>query len=68
MYDFDRRIENTLFPNLPSSWQEFVRQEAYRLRLSHQELREISQIGVDLMMWQEASLPELWRGENKKKI
>ncbi len=68
MYDFNKRIANTLFFNLPASWQEFVRQEAYRLRLSHQELREISQIGVDLMMWQEGDLPELWRGENKKEI
>ncbi len=68
MYDFDKRIQNTLFSNLPPSWQEFVRQEAYRLRLSHQELREISQIGVDLMMWQEADLPQLWRGNNKKQI
>ena len=68
MYDFDKRIQNTLFSNLSTSWQEFLRQEAYRLRLSHQELREIAQIGVDLMMWGEASLPQLWRGEKKKQI
>ncbi len=68
MYDFDRRINNTLFSHLPASWQEFFRQEAYRLRLSHQELREIAQIGVDLMMWGESSLPQLWRGESKKQI
>ncbi len=59
-YDFDAKIAHTLFASLPKSDQAFLQKKAYEYRLSHQSLKELVDIGIDLYMWGEGSLEELW--------
>ncbi len=67
IYDFESKIQNTHFASLPEAERRFLRQKASELRLSHQELRELCDIGVDLAMWGEGSLAELWPSSADKK-
>ncbi len=64
-YDFDAKIAHTLFASLPKSDQAFLQKKAYEYRLSHQSLKELVDIGIDLYMWGEGSLEELWEDGSK---
>ncbi|BCD68430.1 spore photoproduct lyase family protein [Nitratiruptor sp. YY09-18] len=68
IYDFEKKIAHTLFANLPKSEQEFVRTQAYKWRLSAAQLKQLCDIGIDLYMWSEGSLANLWEGESKEEI
>ena len=65
---FNTSIKNTLFYNLPKSQQLFIRQKAYTLRFSHQEIRQIVDIARDLEMWNERSLEEIFPTHSQKKV
>ena len=67
IYDFEAKIANTNFSSLPKEDQKFLEKKAYELRLSHQELRELCDIGVDLAMWDEGSLASKWPSKANKK-
>ena len=66
MYDFDKKRQNTYFDRLPPKEQEFIKQKAYEHRLSHQEIKQLCDMGVDLYMWNETPLSQLWLGKSKK--
>ncbi len=57
---FPRIAERTLFGCLPAEERDFLRRQALDYRFSQQELRQISEIGVDLNMWDESPLPAVW--------
>ncbi len=57
---FHRIAEQTPFGRLPGEQREFVYRKALDFRFSHQELREISEIGVDLNTWGAPSLIDAW--------
>lgn len=67
IYDFEAKIANTNFSSLPEGDRKFLEKKAYELRLSHQELRELCDIGVDLAMWGEGSLASKWLAKSNKK-
>ncbi len=67
MYDFEKRAKNTLFERLPLREQKFLQQIAYRYRLSHQEIRQLCEMDVDLLMWQEKPLSQIWQDGEKKR-
>ena len=57
---FSRIAAQTPFGRLPAEQRDFLRREALDLRFSQQELRQITEIGVDLMMWGEPSIMDVW--------
>lgn len=57
---FPRIVEQTLFSHLPAGQRAFLHRQALDYRFSQQELRRISEIGVDLNMWGEPSLVAAW--------
>ncbi len=50
----------TAFRYLPDEQQQFLRQQALRYRFTLQDLRQITEIALDLNMWEEGTLIELW--------
>ena len=60
---FANHAEQTPFQRLPKTQQEFLRLQAERHRFTLQELRIISEIALDLNMWGEQSITELWPEE-----
>lgn len=57
---FPRIAEQTLFNRLPEEERDFLRRQALDYRFSQQELRRISEIGVDLAMWNQPPLMAVW--------
>lgn len=57
---FTRIEPQTLFSKLPEATQSFIRDKAFALRLTQQELRELCQMANDLLMWKESELESLW--------
>ncbi len=60
---FSRLVENTLFFQLPEAQQRFLARQAEQYRLSHQDLRQLSEIAVDLNLWQGDDIEAIWPGE-----
>ncbi|BCD61819.1 spore photoproduct lyase [Nitratiruptor sp. YY08-26] len=67
IYDFEKKVAHTHYFSLPEKQREFIRNLAYKYRLSHAELKQICDIAVDLYMWAEASIEELWEERKNKK-
>ncbi|WP_200763756.1 SPL family radical SAM protein [Nitrosophilus alvini] len=66
---FEEKIKKTLYFNLPQNQQDFIRKRAYENRFSFQELKQIVDIAIDLNMWQESSLIDIWPyGKNRKQL
>ncbi len=65
---FNTSIQNTLYDKLPLSEQEFIKQKAYELKFSHQELKQIIDIARDLGMWNEKSIIEIFPDHDQKKV
>ena len=57
---FEKHSEETLFPMLDPADQAFIRSIAVRYRLTFQELRQLAENALDLRMWKQTPLPELW--------
>ncbi|WP_281951214.1 SPL family radical SAM protein [Nitrosophilus kaiyonis] len=68
IYDFENKIKNTLFFNLPKNSREFLKNKAYEYRLTFNELKQLIEIAIDLNMWDEGDLKDLWIDGDKKKI
>lgn len=71
---FSTISEQTSFRHLPEDQQWFLQQQAYRFRFTLQDLRKLAEIALDLNMWGEGSIIELWpvsatdeNGRNEKK-
>jgi spore photoproduct lyase len=52
--------QTPFFCRLPAEQREFLRRKALDFRFSRQELRQISEIGVDLRMWGAPSIIDAW--------
>ena len=57
---FQRIAEQTPFGRLPGEQRAFLYRQALDFRFSHQELRAISEIGVDLNTWGAPSIIDSW--------
>jgi len=58
------------FNKLDKTLQDFIEQKAFEYRLSFQDLKALVDIAIDLNMWQEGSLADIWedRGSRKETI
>ncbi len=63
---FETSIKNSYFHKLNSNEQLFIREKATEMRFSHQEIRQIIEMAVDLNMWDEGSIIT-YCGENPNK-
>ncbi len=52
--------EQTPFSRLPEEQRSFLRQQAYRFHFTLQDLRKLTEMALDLNMWGEGSIIELW--------
>jgi spore photoproduct lyase len=55
------------FNKLDESLQEFIEQKANSYRLSFQDLKALVDMAIDLSMWQEGSLIDIWEDKRDKK-
>ncbi len=62
---FPRLVDKTLYARLPEAQQTFVREQAMRYRFTHQELRQLCEIAVDLNLWAEAGIDRIWPADNR---
>ena len=57
---FESIAEKTFFPRLPQQQQAFLREISLRHRFTLQELRQVSEIALDLEMWSSAPIQQQW--------
>jgi spore photoproduct lyase len=57
---FNSISEQTSFRYLPEEQQSFLQQQACRYHFSMQDVRKLTEIALDLNMWGEGSIIELW--------
>ena len=67
-YLFEKKIEHTHFSSLKPTTQEFVKKKAYEYRLSHAQLKQVCDMSVDLQMWGEGSIEDLWEDHSDKRV
>jgi len=65
---FNNSIKNTLFKKLSNDEQEFIKQKAYDLKFSHQEIKQIVDMARDLVMWNEKNIIEIFPDHKQKKV
>lgn len=65
---FNKAIQNTLFEKLPLAQKEFIKDQAFQLKFSHQELKQIIDIARDLEMWNETNIIEIFPEHTQKKV
>lgn len=58
---FSSFMHKTLFPKLSLEQQRFIKDLAFRYRLTFQEFREVVEASRDLRMWGEPSLEQWWQ-------
>ncbi len=63
----EHRAKLANFNKLSKSLQEFLEQKADNYRLSFQDLKALVDIAIDLNMWQEGSLIDIWEDKRDKK-
>ena len=65
---FDKAIQNTFYMKLPKSQQDFIKQKAYQLKFSHQEIKQIVDMARDLELWDEGSIVDIFDEHEQKKV
>ncbi len=62
----EHRAKLVNFNKLDESLQEFIEQKANSYRLSFQDLKALVDMAIDLSMWQEGSLIDIWEDKRDK--
>jgi spore photoproduct lyase len=57
---FTRKIKNTNFDKLDQSKQLFLTEKTKLYNFSHQEVKQLIDISIDLNMWDEKSITDIW--------
>ncbi|WP_457747251.1 spore photoproduct lyase family protein [Sulfurimonas sp.] len=65
---FNTAIANTFFQKLPLNDQNFIKEQAFEYKFSHQELQQIINIARDLEMWDEPRIAEIFPSHPQKKV
>lgn len=65
---FESSVAKTLFHKLNDLEQSFIKAKSLALKFSYQELRQIVEMAVDLRMWGEGSIYEIWPEHEQKKV
>ncbi len=60
---FSRIVDQTQFHALPEDQQAFIREKAFQYQFTLQELRQISEIGLDFSIWNESTIIEVWTAD-----
>ncbi|MBE0492310.1 MAG: hypothetical protein IBX44_08650 [Sulfurospirillum sp.] len=66
-YKFQQATQNTPFDSLHVSTQNFLQEKALTYRLSFSEIKNLIEIAIDLQMWNENTLQEIWVDVSDKK-
>jgi spore photoproduct lyase len=64
---FEKATEHTAFKSLHVKTQNFLHVKADEHKLTFQEIRNIIEIAIDLQMWEEPSIEEIWQDFKEKK-
>ena len=64
---FEEHIKNSKFKKLDNSTQEFLKKNAYKYKFTFQDVRVLIEISIDLNMWEERALYEIWEDQGDKK-
>jgi spore photoproduct lyase len=65
---FTQAISNTFFHKLPQEEQNFIKEKAYLLKFSLQEIKQIINIARDLEMWNEPNLEKIFPEHTQRKV
>ena len=65
---FNKATQNTLFYKLAKDEQEFIKDKAFELKFSFQELKQIFEMARDLQMWDEGSIKDIFPTHTNKKV
>ncbi len=65
---FNDAIKNTNFSKLSLSEQKFIKEKAYSLNFSFQEIKQIIDIARDLTMWDEKNIIDIFPTHEQKKV
>jgi len=64
---FKKHISGSNFVKLESGLQDFIQKKAYIYKFSFSDIRQLIDISIDLKMWDEKSIEEVWIDEQSKK-
>jgi spore photoproduct lyase len=65
---FNNAIQNTLFEKLSRYEQDFIKQKAFQLRFSYQEIKQLIDMARDLSIWDEGSIVDIFPEHEQKKV
>ena len=65
---FNTAVAKTFFAKLPLHEREFIKENAFALRFTHQELKQICDMARDLGMWNEKSIIDIFPQHSQKKV
>jgi len=65
---FNNAITNTFFEKLPQNEQNFIREQAFHYKFSHQEIKQIINIARDLGMWDEKRITVIFPEHTQRKV
>jgi spore photoproduct lyase len=64
---FQEHIKKCNFKRLDDKSKEFLTKKAFKYRLSFQDIKSLVDISIDLNMWQEESLADIWEDRRDRK-
>lgn len=64
---FEKHIKNSNFTKLEGSLQEFIKEKAFLYKLSFSDIKQLIDISIDLKMWDENSIKDIWLDDQNKK-
>ena len=65
---FNKAIQNTFYKKLPLNEQEFIKEQAFFYKFSHQEIKQIINIARDLGMWDEKRITAIFPEHPQRKV
>ena len=65
---FNKAIQNTFYEKLPLNEQEFIKEQAFFYKFSHQEIKQIINIARDLGMWDEKRITAIFPEHPQRKV
>ena len=64
---FNKHISNSNFKKLEKSLQEFIEKKAFLHKLTFSDIKQLIDISIDLKMWNEKSIKDVWIDEQSRK-
>jgi spore photoproduct lyase len=64
---FEKHISGSSFIKLQSTLRDFIEKKAYVYRFSFQDIKQLVDMSIDLNMWDEKSIEDIWVDKQSKK-